>query len=217
MDKSVEKENVTYIGRHRNTRRIKRVSKQILTNIASQFFIAISVPLNIYAAECELFGVRIAGDDSWKFRTCLDHLRWGSEAIPFKIVNDVSFYSLQSALASAFTHRNVNSFISHRTWWFVWLRSAIYYYNERSSSIKSQCQRRVFEDNNIKYWPTPAESPDMNPLKLPWHELKTFSCVALSSQLTRTNLSRASIGSGTLGLLLSAVNTLATSEKLLLL
>ena len=64
MDKSVEKENVTYIGRHRNTRRIKRVSKQILTNTASQFFIAISVPLNVYAAECELFGVRIAGDDS---------------------------------------------------------------------------------------------------------------------------------------------------------
>ena len=154
---------------------------------------------------------------SSKLRTYLDHLRWGSEAIPFKIVNDVSFYSLQSALASAFTHRNVDSFISHRTWWFVWLRSAIYYNNERSSYSKSQCQRRRFEDNNIKYWPTPAESPEMNPLKLPWHELKTFACVALSSQLTRTNLSRASIGSGTLGLLLSAVNTLATSEKLLLL
>ena len=153
---------------------------------------------------------------SSKLRTYLDHLRWGSEAIRFKIVN-VSFDSLQSALASAFTHRNVNSFISHCTWWFVWLRSATYYYNERSSCSKSQCQRRRFEDNNIKYWPTPAESPDMNPLKLPWHELKTFACVALSSQLTRTNLSRASIGSGTLGLLLSAVNTLATSEKLLLL
>ena len=111
---------------------------------------------------------------SSKLRTYLDHLRWGSEAIPFKIVNDVSFYSLQSALASAFTHRNVNSFISHRTWWFVWLRSAIYYYNERSSYSKSQCQRRRFEDNNIKYWPTPAESPDMNPLKLPWHELKNL-------------------------------------------
>ena len=27
-------------------------------------------------------------------------------------MNDVSFYSLQSALASAFTHRNVNSFIA---------------------------------------------------------------------------------------------------------
>ena len=85
---------------------------------------------------------------SSKLRTYLDHLRWGSEAIPFKIVNDVSFYSLKSALASAFTHRNVNSFISHRTWWFVWLRSAIYYYNERSSYSKSQCQRRRFEDNN---------------------------------------------------------------------
>ena len=154
---------------------------------------------------------------SSKLRTYLDHLRWGSEAIPSKIVNDVSFYSLQSALASAFTHRNVNSFISHRTWWFVWLRSAIYYYNERSSCSKLQCQRRRFEDNNMKYWPVPTESPDTNPLKLPWHEQKTFSCVALTSQLTRTNLSRAFIGSETLGLLLSAVNTLATSEKLFLL
>ena len=143
----------------------------------------------------------------WKFRTCLDHLRWESEAIPFKIVNDVSFYSLQSALVSAFTHRDVNS--------FHLFGCGAQYITVMSSSSKSQCQRRVFEDNNIKYWPTPAESPDMNPLKLPWHELKTFSCVALSSQLTRTNLSRASIGSGTLGLLLSAVNTLATSEKLL--
>ena len=32
--------------------------------------------------------------------------------ILFKIVNDVHFYSLQSAPASVFTHWNVNSFIS---------------------------------------------------------------------------------------------------------
>ena len=63
MDKSVGKENVTYIEMHRNTRLIKRVPKQIVTNLASQFFIAISVPLDVYAAECELFGVRIDGDD----------------------------------------------------------------------------------------------------------------------------------------------------------
>ena len=135
---------------------------------------------------------------SSKLRTYLDHLRWGSEAIPFKIVNDVSF-----------THRNVNSFISHRTWWFVWLRSAIYYYNERSSYSKSQCQRRRFEDNNKML----AHSCWKPGHELPWHELKPFACVALSSQLTRANFSRTSIGSGTLGLLLSAVNTLATSES----
>ena len=34
------------------------------------------------------------------------------ENILFKIVNDVHFYSLQSAPASVFTHWNVNSFIS---------------------------------------------------------------------------------------------------------
>ena len=47
----------------RMSHRFANLSKQILTNIASQFFIAISVPLNVYAAECKLFGVRIAGDD----------------------------------------------------------------------------------------------------------------------------------------------------------
>ncbi len=26
--------------------------------------------------------------------------------------------------------------------------------------------------NNIKYWPTPAESPDLNPIEMLWHELK---------------------------------------------
>ena len=30
------------------------------------------------------------------------------------------------------------------------------------------------QDSNINYWPTPAESPDMNPIELLWHELKTF-------------------------------------------
>ena len=34
------------------------------------------------------------------------------ENILFKIVNDVHFYSLQSAPALVFTHWNVNSFIS---------------------------------------------------------------------------------------------------------
>ena len=26
--------------------------------------------------------------------------------------------------------------------------------------------------NKIEYWPTPAESPDLNPIEMLWHELK---------------------------------------------
>ena len=29
-------------------------------------------------------------------------------------------------------------------------------------------------DNSINYWPTPAESPDMNPIEMLWHKLKSF-------------------------------------------
>ena len=31
---------------------------------------------------------------------------------------------------------------------------------------------RFIEDNHISYWPTPAESPDLNPIEMMWHELK---------------------------------------------
>ena len=29
-------------------------------------------------------------------------------------------------------------------------------------------------DNNINYWPTLAESPDLNPIEILWNELKFF-------------------------------------------
>ena len=31
---------------------------------------------------------------------------------------------------------------------------------------------RFIKDNDMNYWPTPAESPDMNPIQNLWHELK---------------------------------------------
>ena len=33
---------------------------------------------------------------------------------------------------------------------------------------------QFIKDNDINYWPTPAESPDMNPIESLWHELKHF-------------------------------------------
>lgn len=32
--------------------------------------------------------------------------------------------------------------------------------------------KRYMEANNIPWWPTPAESPDLNPIEMLWHELK---------------------------------------------
>ena len=66
----------------------------------SNSFIAISAPLDFFAAKCKQVDVCIVADDFFE----ISNLPWSpSKNIPLKIVNDVLFYSLQSALASVFT------------------------------------------------------------------------------------------------------------------
>ena len=36
----------------------------------------------------------------------------------------------------------------------------------------SKLGQKTIEDNNITWWKTPPESPDLNPIENMWHELK---------------------------------------------
>ena len=35
-----------------------------------------------------------------------------------------------------------------------------------------QARTGIIKENGINYWPPPAESPDLNPIEMIWHELK---------------------------------------------
>ena len=129
------KENVTYL-RHPNTIFIEQVTKQILTNILPNYSLQSALPKMFTSRNVNnlVFYRRL-----WFLRnfkpTSIIFGEDQKENIPFKNVNGVLFYSLQSAPASVLTHWNVDSFISHRSWCFVWLRSASYYNDERSSFL----------------------------------------------------------------------------------
>ena len=43
----------------------------------------------------------------------------------------------------------------------------------------SKAAREFLEENDMFWWRTPAESPDLNPIEKVWHELKVNCCVCL--------------------------------------
>ena len=38
----------------------------------------------------------------------------------------------------------------------------------------SKSSKALMEEKGITWWPTPAESPDLNPIKTVWHKLKAY-------------------------------------------
>ena len=38
----------------------------------------------------------------------------------------------------------------------------------------SRAAKTFFDENGINWWPTPPESPDLNPIENLWHELKYY-------------------------------------------
>ena len=50
------------------------------------------------------------------------------------------------------------------------------YCQDNDSKHMSRHTQDFFEQKGINWWRTPTESPDLNPTKNLWHELKEFIC-----------------------------------------
>ena len=48
------------------------------------------------------------------------------------------------------------------------------YMQDNDPKHTSRCAREFFSSNNINWWKTPPESPDLNPIENLWHEAKEY-------------------------------------------
>ena len=46
------------------------------------------------------------------------------------------------------------------------------FFQDNDPKHVSRCAQNYYQQNNINWWKTPAESPDANPIENLWHELK---------------------------------------------
>ena len=47
-------------------------------------------------------------------------------------------------------------------------------YQDNNPKHSSQLIQDYFEENGINWWPTPPESPDLNPIELVWGTMKQY-------------------------------------------
>ena len=80
------------------------------------------------ALPCKQFGVRIAVNDFFETLNLPRSLsmRNRTKMHYFRLWKMFYFIHCNRRSLQFLTHRNVNSFISHRTWWLVWLRRELY-------------------------------------------------------------------------------------------
>ncbi|RNA14162.1 Transposable element Tcb2 transposase [Brachionus plicatilis] len=95
-------------------------------------------------------------------------LLWGG--ISFRVATPICIFNgkMQSSDFINILNRNLLPFIRRV---FPDTHRLVMDNDPKHNSVLTQ---NWLKTNSIFYWPTPAQSPDLNPIELVWHELKTY-------------------------------------------